>query len=164
MRWYVGFAASAAALGLLGCGTSTRSGQIGDTLSAGGLHVTIQRIDERPPIPSDDLSGLSSPAPGDRLLGARVKVCSHVGPAIGTYDFALSLADGGSGTVKFPAQNYPDGFDVVRTGCEVGWIVFEYPRAAEPSEIHFKFDDTGSGSGSMGGGRPETHARFSWKL
>ncbi|MFL5830229.1 MAG: hypothetical protein ACJ76X_09960 [Solirubrobacteraceae bacterium] len=157
---------AAGAVALLGCGTTSKSGHVGDGLSAGGVQVTIERIDRRPPVPSDDVSGLSTPAPGDRLIGARVKVCSKVGAAIGTYDFSLTLADGGQAQVKFPAQNYPDGFDVVRTGCGRGWIVFEYPRPTRPSEIHFKFDDTGdsAGAGNPGGSRQETHERFSWKL
>jgi hypothetical protein len=151
-------------LALAGCGTTSKSGHVGDTLSAGGVQVTLERIDERPPVPSDDVSGLSTPAPGDRLLGARVKVCSKVGPAIGSYDFSMSLADGGQGQVKFPAQNYPDGFDVVRIGCARGWVVFEYPRPTRATEIHFKFDDTGNNAGNVGGSRSETHERFSWKL
>jgi hypothetical protein len=151
---------------LCACGTTPKSGQVGDTLSGGGLRVTIERIDQRTPVPSDDISGVSSPAPDDRLLGARVNVCSKVGPAIGTYDFSLALGDGGTGQIKFPAQNYTDGFDGLRTGCAGRWIVFEYPQTSSPREIHFKFDDTGvsAGSGNPGGSRPGTHERFSWKL
>jgi hypothetical protein len=149
---------------LVGCGTTTKSAHVGDTLSAGGVRVTLERIDERPPVPSDDVSGLSTPAPGDRLLGAQVKVCSKVGPAIGSYDFSVSLADGSQGRVKFPALNYPDSFDVVRIGCARGWLVFEYPRPTRPTEIHFRFDDTGNNAGNAGGSRSETHERFTWKL
>lgn len=145
------------------CGTTTGSAKVGQTLSGGGVHVTVQRVDLRPPIPAHDVTGLSSPRPGDRLIAARVRICSTVGPAIGTFDFAISLAGGGDGVVKFPQENYANGFDSLRTGCSAGWVVFEIPASSTPAKIRFNFDDTGSGSGSMSG-RPETHERFSWAL
>jgi hypothetical protein len=148
---------------IAGCGTTTKSGHVGDTFSGGGLRVTVLRVDQHPEIPSDDISGLSTPAPGDRLIGARVRVCNKYDFAVGTYDFAVSLDGGGDAAVKFPQMNYPDGFDDVRTGCAAGWIVFELPRSRTPSKIRFTYDDTGSG-GSHVSGRPESHEHFSWSL
>jgi hypothetical protein len=153
----------AAALVLAGCGTTTRSGHIGETFSGGGLRVTVERVDQHPPVPAGDVTGLSSPAPGDRLLGARVHICSKQGAAIGTYDFALALDGGGAGRVKFPQENYANAFESLRTGCARGWIVFELPRASRVSTITFAFDDTGT-SNANGSGRPESHERFSWSL
>ena len=49
-------------------------------------------------------SGLSSPGRGRKLVGARVRVCSNHGQAIGTYDFSAETS-AGDGRVKFPAQN-----------------------------------------------------------
>ena len=154
-----------AALGLVACGTTTASGTIGGTLSGGGVSVTLQRVDRHPPVPSDDISGLSTPAPGNRLIGARFRVCSTAGQAIGTFNFSINLVGGGSGSVKFPAMNYPDSFDVVRTGCARGWIVFELPRASQAHDIAFTFDDTGDqGSLSAPGRHPAVHDHFSWAL
>jgi hypothetical protein len=41
-----------------------------------------------------DVSGLSSPGPGNRLVGARVRVCTDHGQAIGTYDFSVETSAG----------------------------------------------------------------------
>jgi hypothetical protein len=152
-----------AAVVLFGCGTTTKSGQVGDTFSGGGLRVTVERIDLHPRVPSDDVTGLSQPARGNRLIAARVRVCNKYDFAVGTYDFGLSLDGGGDGAIKFPQMNYADGFDHVRTGCARGWIVFELPISSKPSKIRFAYDDTGSGGSNMSG-RPESHERFSWSL
>jgi hypothetical protein len=151
---------------LAGCGTTTKSGAIGDTLSGGGVSVSLLRIDRRPPVPREDITGLSTPTPGNRLLGARVRVCSKVGPAIGTWDFSLALDGGGHAQVKFPSHNYENTFDSLRIGCARGWIVFEYPSGGRPTEMRFAFDDTGDNASvsNPGGNRQETHERFSWKL
>ena len=58
--------ALALALALLaGCGTTTKSGVVGDMLSGGGVNATLARVDRHPVVPRDDVSGLSTPAPGD---------------------------------------------------------------------------------------------------
>jgi hypothetical protein len=153
-----------AAASLAAC-THTASGTIGSTLSGGGVNVTLQRVDRQPPVPRADVTGLSTPAPGTRLIGARFRVCSSVGQAIGTFNFSISLDGGGSGSVKFPSMNYPDSFEIVRTGCAEGWIVFQIPQAAQAQEIAFKFDDTGNqGSINIGGRQPAVHDHFSWTL
>ena len=126
------------------------------------MSVTLQRVDMHPRVPRHDLSGLSSPAPGDRLIGALVTVCSKLGAAIGPSDFAIGLSGGASGRVKFPALNYSRAFDVVRTGCRSGWLTFEVPASSSPDEIKFAFDYTGSSS--PGEEQQESHQRFSWKL
>src|SRR5512142_2393765 len=102
MRTPIAVALLAAAV-VAGCGTTTKSGQIGETLSGGGVRVTLERVDVHPPVPRHDVTGLATPAAGNRLIGARVRVCSKVCPAIGTWDFALSLDGGGSAQIKFPA-------------------------------------------------------------
>jgi hypothetical protein len=161
----LGALALIASVAMSGCGTTTKSGAVGETLSGGGVAVTLERIDQHPPVPSDDVSGLSTPAPGDRLIGARLRVCSNRGQAIGTFNFSVDVAGGGSGSVKFPSMNYGNSFDVVRTGCARGWIVFELPRAGRASAISFRFDDTGNNSSVVApGGRGEVHDHFSWRL
>jgi hypothetical protein len=145
-----------------GCGTTTRSGQVGDTFSGGGLRVTVERVDLHPPIPADDITGLSRPRPGDRLIAARVRVCNEYGFAVGNYDFGMSLNGGGDGLVKYAQTNYADGFDDVENGCARGWIVFELPLGRKPSKLHFAYDD--SGSPKAGGNRQESHERFSWAV
>ena len=89
-------------------------------LSGGGVHVTSSGSTCIRRFPLRMSAGLGSPAPGDRLIGARVRICSNVGPAIGTWDFGLSLSGGGSALMKFPQRNYADGFDSLSTGCEQG--------------------------------------------
>jgi hypothetical protein len=147
---------------LAGCGTTTRSGQVGETFAGGGLRVTIERVDLHPPIPTDDITGLSRPRPGDRLIAARVRVCNKYGFAVGTYDFRMSLIGGGDGLVNYAQTNYADGFHDVENGCAGGWIVFELPLARKPSKIHFAYDD--SGSPKAEGNRQESHERFSWAV
>jgi hypothetical protein len=112
---------------LAGCGTTTRSGQVGDTVSGGGLRVTVERVDLHPPIPAGDVTGLSRPRPGDRLIAARVGVCNKYGFAVGKYDFGISLLGGGDGLAHYAQTNYADGFQDVENGCARGWIVFELP-------------------------------------
>jgi hypothetical protein len=153
----------AIALLAVGCGTATRSGLLGDTLSTGSLHVTVQRVDLHPPIPKDDVTGLSRPAPGERLVGVRVRVCSGIGPAIGSWDFGISVDGGGPSTVNNAQTNYVNGFDSLRLGCSRGWVVFQIPQASRPTAIRFAFDDTGDAAGAAPH-RGETHARFSWTL
>jgi hypothetical protein len=150
-----------AAVALAGCGTTSKSGHVGSTLSGDGVAVTLQRVDEHPPVPRYDVTGLSRPTRGDRLLGARAKVCSSVGPAIGQYQFTAATSDGGELHPKYAASNYPDPFDVVRVGCTSGWIVFEAPAEIRFTEIRFRFDNEG---GQVAGQPPEAHVRFSWKL
>jgi hypothetical protein len=146
--------------GCAGIGVTEKSGRVGEELSANGLRVTVKRIDRHPPVPADDLSGLSSPAPGKRLVGARVRVCSNHGQAIGTYDFDAETS-AGDGRVKFPAQNYADPFESLRDGCDSGWLVLEIPRGSDLTRVRFRFLDTGS---AQPGDNSDVDARFSWKV
>jgi hypothetical protein len=150
-------AAAAAAVG--GCGTTEKSGRVGDTLTAKGLQATVQQVDTSVPVPASDVTGLSQPSPGSKLVGARVKVCSDHGGAIGAYDFGLD-ASSGDATLKYPEQNYDDSFETVRDGCGEGWVVFEIPQASKPDKVTFGFEDTGSSE------HPETQvdAKFSWSV
>jgi hypothetical protein len=101
------------ALAFTGCGTTSASGRVGSTLSGGGISVTLQRVDLRTPVPSHDITGLSTPAPGDRLIGTRVRVCGNNGAAIGTFNFTISVSGGGAGRVKFPSMYYPGQLQAV---------------------------------------------------
>jgi hypothetical protein len=156
-------AAALAALALAGCGTTTSSGEVGATFSGGGLKVTVERVDLHTLVPMHDITGLSTPAPGNRLVAARVRVCNNNGPAVGQDSFGIGLAGGGHGSVKFPTTNYADSFSFVDSGCAVGWVVFEIPLASTPTQVQFRFDDSGSGAPSAPG-RPESHERFSWAI
>jgi hypothetical protein len=150
------------ALGLAACGTTSLTGRVGTTLQDHTLRVTVDRFDRHPPIPQGDVTGLSRPAPGDRLVAAHVHLCTHIGPAIGSWDFSISLSGGASGKVNYAATNYLQRFSSVSIGCSTGWIVFEIPQTSTPDSVNFKFDDTGAGGGAYPT-RGETHARFSWK-
>jgi hypothetical protein len=162
MRTSLGCGALAVIGVLAGCNTTTKTGAVGDTLSGSGVSVTLLRVDGQPHIPRPDIGGLSTPASGDRLLGAKVRVCSNQGGAIGTFDFAVDVDGGGSGRVKYPQGNYANGFDAVRTGCAAGWLVFEFPSYSTPTKIRFAYDNTGSNE--PGDQQQESHERFSWSL
>jgi hypothetical protein len=151
------------ALALAGCagiGVTEKSGSLGDELTARGLQVTVKKLDRHVPVPDEDLSGLSSPRSGYKLAGARVRVCSDHGGAIGTYDFGVETSRG-EGRVKFPALNYDDRFESLRDGCDSGWLVLEIPRESRLEKITFRFEDTGS---ARPGSNDQVDARFSWKV
>lgn len=152
-------ACGALALAITGCGTTEKSGQVGDTLSAKGLQATLDEVDTHVPVPASDVTGLSQPAPGTKLVGARVKVCSDHGGAIGPFDFGLDSSSG-DGTLKYPERNYDDSFETVRDDCGDGWVVFQIPESADPERVTFDFEDTGTSQ------HPETevHAKFSWSV
>jgi hypothetical protein len=148
------------AVGELGGISSTKKhGKVGDTLTDGAVRVTLLRVAPRVRPPSDDITGLSTPGPGMRFFGAKVKACGE-GQAIGTFAFRLARDGGGDVEPKFPEHVIPGGFDSVRTGCARGWLVFELPRDSQATQLKFKYDDTGSA-------RPdgkEKHARFTWSV
>jgi hypothetical protein len=146
--------------GCAGIGVTEKSGSVGDELTAKGLQVTVKRLDRHVPIPESDVSGLSSPRTGHKLIGARVRVCSDHGGAIGTYDFGVETSPG-EGRVKFPALNYDDRFESLRDGCDSGWLVLEIPRESRLERITFRFEDTGSNQPSN---NDQVDARFSWKV
>jgi hypothetical protein len=147
-------------LAAAGCGTTEKSGRVGETLSAKGLQATVQEVDTHVPVPATDVTGLSQPAPGSKLVGARVKVCSDHGGAIGPYDFGLKTTSGDDAALKYPERNYDDSFETVRDGCGDGWVVLQIPQSADPEEVTFGFEDTGTSR------HPETqvNAKFSWSL
>ena len=92
-RWMRRLASIAAPLALAGalagCGTTEKSGHVGDELTANGVQVTVQRVTTNVPVPANDITGLSAPSPGKSLAGVLAKVCSNHGGAIGSYDFGL---------------------------------------------------------------------------
>jgi hypothetical protein len=152
-------ASGAIALAVAGCGTTERSGDVGDTLTAKGLEATVEQVDTHVPVPASDVTGLSQPTPGSKLVGARVHVCSDHGGAIGAFDFGLQTSSG-DGRLKYPERNYDDSFETVRDGCGDGWVVFEIPESADPERVTFGFEDTGTAQ------RPQTavDAKFSWAV
>jgi hypothetical protein len=151
------------ALLVAACGTATLSAGVGTTLRTGGLRVTVDRYQAHPPIPAGDVTGLSRPAPGNRLVAAHVHMCSTIGPAIGGWDFSVSFRGGGRGTENYAETNYPQRLDSINTGCSAGWIVFQVPERSRPSSINFAFDDSGDAASAYPT-RGETHARFSWAI
>ena len=56
---------------------------------------------------------------------------------------------------------YSDSFDVLRSGCETGWLVFPLPSGARAEAVKFSYDDTGTPGQ---GGRNGKRLRFTWKL
>ncbi len=153
-------AVSLIATATAGCGTTEKSGNLGDTLTAKGLRATVLSVDDSVPVPSNDITGLSNPSPGSKLVGARVRVCSDHGGAIGPFDFGVETSAGEQGKLRFPEQNYADGLDTIRNGCGSGWVVFEIPRNARPREITFGFEDTASSQHPQN----QVDARFSWSV
>jgi hypothetical protein len=150
------------ALGSCGLNTTSKDGEVGETLSAGGLKVTVSRVDSEVRGPSGrDFSGLGTPADGMRFFGVKVKVCTDRGQAIGTFNFKLDLDGDDTARSRFPQSVYSDGFDTVRDGCGSGWLVFEGSKGSTPEKVSFKYDDTGS---ARPGADKEKHARFSWKV
>ncbi len=154
------FAAIALASGCGGINTTTKDGQVGDTLNSGGLRVTVLKIDRHVPRPANDVTGLSTPRSGMKFVGVKARVCTDRDQAIRAYDFQLDPADGDAVRPRLPQRSYDDDFDIARSGCETGWIVFEIPSGDRAEAVKFTHDDTGSA-------RPadtERHARFDWKL
>jgi hypothetical protein len=143
---------------LVGCGTTEKSGTVGEALTANGLKVTVDRVDTSVHVPKHDITGLSQPSPGTKLVGTRVYVCSEHGGAIGAYDFGLDTTAGGHGQLKYPEENYRRSFDSVRIGCHGGWVVFQIPVKAKPDKVTFGFEDTGSAEDPGS----EVDAKFSW--
>ena len=152
------------AFGLVGCfvdNSTTKKGEVGDTLTAGGLRVSLIKFDaEVPSRKRRDVTGLGTPGAGNRFYGADVKVCNDRGQAIGTFNFGLEV-EGGKATVRFPQSVYSNGFDSVRATCGRGWIVFEAPSGSQARRLTFRYDDTGSNQPS---GNREKHAHFSWDV
>ena len=119
--------------------------------------MTVERVDRRPRVPKSDVTGLSLPSRGHRLVGVRVRLCSGWGAAIGQQHFAVEP----DGRPKYNANNYRDEFETVRDDCEEGWMVFEIPRDSKPERVRFDFEDTGRGGP---GGDDGLHAKFDWKV
>ena len=153
-----------AAVGLValaaGCGTTEKAASVGDELTAEDLEVTVEKVDQKPPRPKRDVTGLSLPADGYKLVGVRVKVCSGHGGAINSSAFSIEASEG-EGRLKFPARNYRDDFKVVRDDCGDGWIVFEIPEESNATKVKFEFEDTGHGGPARDDG---TKAKFEWAL
>jgi len=150
--------AGVAALAAAGCGTTEKTGSVGDELTANGIQVTVSKVTTDVPVPANDVTGLSAPSPGSRLAGALAKVCSNHGGAIGSYDFGMHSTDG-DGKLKFPESNLSPAFDTVRSDCGTGWVVFEIPAGAKPTSVSFGFQDTGSAEASDNN---QVNARFTW--
>ncbi len=85
-------------------------------------------------------------------------MCTDRDQAIKAYDFQLDPADGDAVRPHLPQRSYDDSFDVTRSGCDSGWIVFEIPADARAESVRFTHDDTGSARP----GSTERHARFTW--
>lgn len=146
---------------LPGCASSTeKAGTLGEKLTANGLEVTVDKVDDNFPVPDSDVTGLSSPTGGQKLVGVHARVCSNHGGAIGSFDFGLETTDAEAGKPKFPQQSYDDDFDVVRSRCGAGWIVFEIPESSKPGRVTFGFQDTGAQYHAEN----RVDARFSWSV
>lgn len=162
MRRLALLGAAVAALGLGGCsfdGETKKSGSVGDELSAEKVRVKVEKIDREVPVPKRDITGLSVPSAGHRLIGVRVNVCSGYRAAIGSFSFSLEASEGGA-EPKHVARNYDSMFRSVRDDCERGWLVYEIPRGAKPEKVKFKFDETGNAQDES----DNVKARFEWDV
>jgi hypothetical protein len=155
-----GIACLVALAAVAGCGSTERSGSVGEKLAAKGLRVTVERVDRSVPVPERDVTGLALPGRGFKLVGVRVRVCSDHGGAIGPWAFGIETSDGAQGRAKYPERNYEQAFEPVRDSCGHGWVVFEIPARSTPARVKFGFEDTGSAR------LPQTRvdARFTWKV
>ena len=151
----------AAALALAGClgGETERSGSLGDELEAERVAVTVEKVDRRTPVPRKDITGLSLPSRGYRLVGVLAKVCSGYGAAIGQQQFSLE-ASSGEARPKYTASNYANGFETVRDECERGWMVWEVPSEARPTKVRFEFTETGTSRDQS----DNLEAKFEWTV
>ena len=116
-------------------------------------------VDREVPEPRSDITGLSKPSAGYRLIGVRVNVCSGYEAAIGNFSFALESSEGDA-RPKYVARNYRERFVGVRDACERGWIVYEIPRGASPTKVRFAFDETGNSRDQS----DNVEARFEWDV
>jgi hypothetical protein len=157
MKWTLSLAL--AVLALAGCGAEEKSGSLGDELSAEKVKVTVEKVDRRVPQPKRDITGLSLPSDGYRLVGVRVNVCSGYAAAIGNFSFSLESSDGDA-RPKHTARNYGSMFRGVRDDCERGWLVYEIPEEARPTKVRFKFDETGNSREQS----DNVEARFEWDV
>lgn len=148
-----------AALALAACGSTERSGAIGDTLEGRQVQVKLlrfkRRVKER-----RDVTGLGAAGRGMRLVAADVGLCNRSGQAVVAYHFTLEHT-GGTAHPRYPQSALSHGFESVRDGCEHGWIVFAIPGDAEAQRLRYRFDDTGT---ARPGDRREEHDRFDWSL
>ena len=149
------------AAALAGCigGETEKSGSLGDELEAEKVAVTVERVDRRTPVPRRDITGLSLPNRGHRLVGVLAKVCSGYGAAIGQQQFTLETS-AGEGRPKYTARNYGSRFETVRDECERGWMVWEIPSEARPTKVRFEFTETGSSRDQS----DNLDASFEWKV
>ncbi|MEA2171261.1 MAG: hypothetical protein QOF76_4561 [Solirubrobacteraceae bacterium] len=144
-----------------GCGATSKSGGVGETLSSRTLRVTLEKYVPRVPAArGHDVTGFDSPGAGNRFVGVRMKVCrTKEDQAINAFAFKL-VAGGAHVNPSFPQSVYSPDFGVSRSGCVDGWILYAVPRSATASKLEFRYDDTGGGQYDT----REEHARFSWTL
>jgi hypothetical protein len=161
LRAAVASGAVLALVGLSGCmgGETKKTGAIGDELSAEKVKVTVERVDREVPEPESDITGLSVPSSGYRLIGVRVNVCSGYEAAIGNFSFSLESSEG-EARPKHVARNYDSMFRGVRDDCERGWLVYEIPRGASPTKVKFRFDESGNSRDQA----DNVEARFEWEV
>jgi hypothetical protein len=157
MKWTLTLALTVFALA--GCGDTEKSGSSGDELSAEKVKVTVEKVDREVPEPRSDITGLSKPSSGYRLIGVRVNVCSGYEAAIGNFSFSMESSDG-EARPKHTARNYSEMFRGVRDDCERGWLVYEIPRGAKPTKVKFRFDETGNSREQS----DNVAARFEWDV
>ena len=89
-----------------------------------------------------------------------VKACTDQDQAIKAYDFELARTGGDALHPRLPTRAYSDPFEVVRSGCGEGWMVFELPGSDRAETVGFTYDDTGANRS----GRSQKHLRFKWKV
>ncbi|HEX8053629.1 MAG TPA: hypothetical protein VF517_11620 [Thermoleophilaceae bacterium] len=141
------------------CGETRKTGSVGDKLEAKRIEVTVEKVDRRTPVPRSDITGLSLPSSGHRLVGVLVNVCNDYGAVVGQFDFELETSTG-EATPKYTARNYRESFQSVRDDCERGWIVFEIPEESRPTKVEFAFDESGTNRNTQ----DNLTARFEWKV
>lgn len=133
-----------AAAALAGCGTTERSGGVGETLEARTVSAKLIDTDR-----------------GRGVYAVEVGLCNQRGQAVISWHFQLRLADGTMLHPLRPQRSHHPEFSVVRDGCKRGWIEYLLPRGASPEALEYRYDDTGSGSYRNAGDSSE-HDHFVW--
>jgi hypothetical protein len=145
--------------------TIRHNGVAGDTFKGtGGLRVTLVRYIPRVRRPGRDVTGLASPKPGTHFVAFLVRMCINTSnlPTISEQNFSVPLVGGGEAAAKFPQTVYADDLDLLgEAGCERGYLVFQVPRGARPSDLRFGLDINKSTSEGYSN---DTDIRYDWAL
>jgi hypothetical protein len=154
-----------AVLALAGCATE-RHGKVGDALKGDRLQAKLLTF--VPEVPErrlgHDVTGLNAPGRGMRFAAADFAVCNQTGAAAIPWRFELRLGDGSSVHPHGAMSVYDDALEMVRDGCDRGWVVWQIPAQATAKSVYYEFDWSHQNGQPGSGSVSEEHDRFDWSL